>query len=124
MTYKYYIEVESNIHFQTSKEIAEFIGIYSVNKKPHTNLVRAYFPDNKLKYAGEKGMTNVYSDFDALIRFCQDLIKQCKSNKYSLFKIGAKEYNVLVDIEHVKIAMEKYQFVKEAIGNEQSRSSM
>lgn len=124
MTYKYYIEVESNIHFQTSKEIAEFIGIYSVNKKPHTNLVRAYFPDNKLKYAGEKGMTNVYSDFDALIRFCQDLIKQCKSNKYSLFKIGSKEYNVLVDIDHVKIAMEKYQFVKEAIGHEQSRSSM
>ena len=124
MTYKYYIEVESNIHFQTSKEIAEFIGIYSVNKKPHTNLVRAYFPDNKLKYAGEKGMTNVYSDFDALIRFCQDLIKQCKSNKYSLFKIGGKEYNVLVDIDRVKIAMEKYQFVKEAIGSEQSRNSM
>lgn len=124
MTYKYYIEVESNIHFQTSKEIAEFIGIYSVNKKPHTNLVRAYFPDNKLKYAGEKGMTNVYSDFDALIRFCQDLIKQCKSNKYSLFKIGGKEYNVLVDIDRVKIAMGKYQFVKEAIDHEQSRSSM
>ena len=122
--YKYYIEVESNIHFQTSKEIAEFIGIFSINKKPHTNLVRAYFPDNKLKYAGEKGMTNVYSDFDALIRFCQDLIKQCKSNKYSLFKIGGKEYNVLVDINRVKIAMEKYQFVKEAIGHEQSRSSM
>lgn len=124
MIYKYYIEVESNIHFQTSKEIAEFIGIYSVNKKPHTNLVRAYFPDNKLKYAGEKGMTNVYSDFDALIRFCQDLIKQCKSNKYSLFKIGGKEYNVSVDIDRVKIAMEKYQFIKEAIGHEQSRSSM
>ena len=124
MTYKYYIEVESNIHFQTSKEIAEFIGIYSVNKKPHTNLVRAYFPDNKLKYAGEKGMTNVYNDFDALIHFCQDLIKQCKSNKYSLFKIGGKEYNVLVDIDRVKIAMEKYQFIKEAIGHEQSRSSM
>ena len=124
MTYKYYIEVESNIHFQTSKEIAEFIGIYSVNKKPHTNLVRAYFPDNKLKYAGEKGMTNVYSDFDALILFCQDLIKQCKSNKYSLFKIGGKEYNVLIDIDRVKIAMEKYQFVKEAVGHEQSRSNL
>jgi hypothetical protein len=122
--YKYYIEVESNVHFQTSKEIAEFIGIFSVNKKPHTNLVRAYFPDNKLKYAGEKGMTNVYSDFDALIRFCQDLIKQYKTNEYSLFKIGGKEYNVLVDIDRVKIAMEKYQFVKEAIGHEQSRSSM
>lgn len=122
--HKYYIEVESNIHFQTSKEIAEFIGIFSVNKKPHTNLVRAYFPNNKLKYAGEKGMTNVYSDFDALIRFCQDLIKQCKSNKYSLFKIGGKEYNVLVDIDQVKIAMEKYQFVKEAIGHEQSRSNL
>lgn len=124
MIYKYYIEVESNIHFQTSKEIAEFIGIYSVNKKPHTNLVRAYFPDNKLKYAGEKGMTNVYSDFDALIHFCQDLIKQCKSNKYSLFKIGGKEYNVSVDIDRVKIAMEKYQFIKEAIGHEQSRSNL
>lgn len=123
--YKYYIEVESNVHFQTSKEIAEFIGIFSVNKKPHTNLVRAYFPDNKLKYAGEKGMTNVYSDFDALIRFCQDLIKQCKNNQYSLFKINGKEYNVLVNIDRVKIAMEKYQFVKEAIGsNGQSSSSM
>lgn len=124
MTYKYYIEVESNIHFQTSKEIAEFIGIYSVNKKPHTNLVRAYFPDNKLKYAGEKGMTNVYSDFDALIHFCQDLIKQCKTNEYSTFKINGKEYTVFVNIDRVKIAMEKYQFIKEAIGHEQSRSSM
>nr|DAK28178.1 MAG TPA: protein of unknown function (DUF4318) [Caudoviricetes sp.] len=124
MTYKYYIEVESNIHFQTSKEIAEFIGIYSVNKKPHTNLVRAYFLDNKLKYAGEKGMTNVYSDFDALIRFCQDLIKQCKTNEYSTFKINGKEYTVFVNIDRVKIAMEKYQFIKEAIGHEQSRSNL
>lgn len=124
MTYKYYIEVESNIHFQTSKEIAEFISIYSVNKKPHTNLVRAYFPDNKLKYAGEKGMTNVYSDFDALIRFCQDLIKQCKTNEYSTFKINGKEYTVFVNIDRVKIAMEKYQFIKEAIGHEQSRSNL
>ena len=122
MTYKYYIEVESNIHFQTSKEIAEFIG--SVNKKLHTNLVRAYFPDNKLKYAGEKGMTNVYSDFDALIRFCQDLIKQCKTNGYSTFKINGKEYTVFVNIDRVKIAMEKYQFIKETIGHEQSRSNL
>mgnify|MGYP006932608661 FL=1 len=116
--------MESSVHFQTSKEIAEFIGIFSVNKKPHTNLVRAYFPDNKLKYAGEKGMTNVYSDFDALIRFCQDLIKQCKTNEYSTFKINGKEYTVFVNIDRVKIAMEKYQFVKEAIGHEQSRSNL
>lgn len=69
-------------------------------------------------------MTNVYSDFDALIHFCQDLIKQCKTNEYSMFKINGKEYTVFVNIDRVKIAMEKYQFVKEAIGHEQSRSNL
>jgi hypothetical protein len=69
-------------------------------------------------------MTNVYSDFDALIRFCQDLIKQCKTNEYSTFKINGKEYTVFVNIDRVKIAMEKYQFIKEAIGHEQSRSNL
>ena len=32
---KYYLEIESDIHHPTAKEIAEIIGIYNVSNQPH-----------------------------------------------------------------------------------------
>lgn len=67
MSMRYYEEVEHKEHMLYAKEIARTLGIYSVNDKIHSTLVkkicekyRKELNKNKLYYCTKNGLAQVY----------------------------------------------------------------
>lgn len=77
-TMKYYLEVESDIHHPTAKEIAEIIGIYNVSNQPHAMFVRAYLGRSLLQYLGRNGMVQVFNNYSAMLALANDMYEYCK----------------------------------------------
>ena len=75
---KYYLEVESDIHHPTAKEIAEIIGIYNVSNQPHAMFVRAYLGRSTLQYLGRNGMVQVFNNYSAMLALANDMYEYCK----------------------------------------------
>lgn len=75
---KYYLEIESDIHHPTAKEIAEIIGIYNVSNQPHAMFVRAYLGRSPLQYLGRNGMVQVFNNYSAMLALANDMYEYCK----------------------------------------------
>lgn len=75
---KYYLEVESDIHHPTAKEIAEIIGIYNISNQPHAMFVRAYLGRSTLQYLGRNGMVQVFNNYSAMLALANDMYEYCK----------------------------------------------
>ena len=75
---KYYLEVESDIHHPTAKEIAEIIGIYNVSNQPYAMFVRAYLGRSTLQYLGRNGMVQVFNNYQAILALANDMYTYCK----------------------------------------------
>ena len=75
---KYYLEVESDIHHPTAKEIAEIIGIYNISNQPHAMFVRAYLGRSTLQYLGRNGMVQVFNNYQAILALAKDMYTYCK----------------------------------------------
>ena len=75
---KYYLEIESDIHHPTAKEIAEIIGIYNVSNQPHAMFVRAYLGRSTLQYLGRNGMVQVFNNYSAMLALANDMYGYCK----------------------------------------------
>lgn len=75
---KYYLELESDIHHPTAKEIAEIIGIYNISNQPHAMFVRAYLGRSTLQYLGRNGMVQVFNNYSAILALANDMYEYCK----------------------------------------------
>lgn len=75
---KYYLEVESDVHHPTAKEIAEIIGIYNISNQPHAMFVRAYLGHSTLQYLGRNGMVQVFNNYNAMLALANDMYEYCK----------------------------------------------
>lgn len=75
---KYYLEVESNVHHPTAKEIAEIIGIYNMSNQPHAMFVRAYLGRSPLQYLGRNGMVQVFNNYSAILALAKDMYEYTK----------------------------------------------
>lgn len=75
---KYYLEIESDIHHPTAKEIAEIIGICNISNQPHSMFVRAYLGRSTLQYLGRNGMVQVFNNYSAMLALANDMYKYCK----------------------------------------------
>lgn len=69
MPYTYYVPVASDEHYLYASELAEMFGIYTVNGRPHTQLVSAYLTSLELFeqsaplfYATKHGLRRVFRD--------------------------------------------------------------
>ena len=75
---KYYLEIESDIHHPTAKEIAEIIGIYNMSDQPHAMFVRTYLGRSPLQYLGRNGMVQVFNNYSAMLALANDMYEYCK----------------------------------------------
>lgn len=75
---KYYLEIESDIHHPTAKEIAEIIGIYNISNQPHSMFVRAYLGRSTLQYLGRNGMVQVFNNYSAMLALANNIYEYCK----------------------------------------------
>lgn len=75
---KYYLEVESDVHHPTAKEIAEIIGIYNMSDQPHAMFVRAYLGRSPLQYLGRNGMVQVFNNYQAILALAKDMYEYTK----------------------------------------------
>ena len=75
---KYYLEVESDIHHPTAKEIAEIIGIYNISNQPHATFVRAYLGRSTLQYLGRNGMVQVFNNYQAILALAKNMYEYTK----------------------------------------------
>lgn len=69
MPYTYYVPVTSDEHYLYASELAEMFGIYTVNGRPHTQLVSAYLTSLELFeqaaplfYPAKHGLRRVFRD--------------------------------------------------------------
>ena len=114
---KYYLEIELDDHYPTAKELAQLLGINGVHSEPSATLIRTYCKNNKLKYAGRKGMTNVYSDYQKILSLANDILVRCTDNKFSeiYYSVDGRGFNLVVNKDQlrkgIKIIKEKHKSI-------------
>ena len=108
MKYRYYSEIETDIHYPTAVEIAKMLGIYNEKgDKFHSHYVIAALSelDNEnLYYLGSKGKTRVFRNTDNIISFGFNIyarISMVKTDEKGFVKIqipaGGKKYRLNID---------------------------
>lgn len=105
---KYYLEIELDDHYPTAKELAILLGINGVHGEPSVTLIRKYCNNNKLKYAGRKGMTNVYSDYQKILSLANDILVRCTDDKRSevYYSVDGRGFNLVVNKEQLRKGIE------------------
>lgn len=109
---KYYLEVESDIHHPTAKEIAEIIGIYNVSNQPHAMFVRAYLGRSTLQYLGRNGMVQVFNNYQAILALANDMYTYCKRegiNEVYYSLDDGRGYNLKLFKGRIRIAINRLE---------------
>lgn len=105
MPYTYYVPVTSDEHYLYASELAEMFGIYTVNGRPHTQLVSAYLTSLELFeqaaplfYPTKHGLRRVFRDGPNRVRLLvqklneqSDEIKIITLPSGKTFKLKLKE---------------------------------
>lgn len=109
---KYYLEVESDVHHPTAKEIAEVIGIYNISNQPHAMFVRAYLGRSPLQYLGRNGMVQVFNNYQAILDLAKDMYEYIKHEGvtevyYSLD--DGRGYNLKLFKGRIRIAINRFE---------------
>ena len=109
---KYYLEVESDVHHPTAKEIAEIIGIYNMSDQPHARFVRAYLGRSPLQYLGRNGMVQVFNNYQAILALAKDMYEYAKHEGvtevyYSLD--NGRSYNLKLFKGRIRIAINRLE---------------
>lgn len=103
----YYKAIESKEHMLYLSEIACTYGIYSINQKPHVQLVSAIIQDHiktlnnyeQLYYNAAKGLTKVYPYSIYNIAIKKILLKNnIKNNTTNKVIINNKKFNFIWSI--------------------------
>ena len=105
---KYYLEIEFDDHYPTAKELAILLGINGGHREPSVTLIRKYCSNNKLKYAGKKGMTKVYSDYQKILSLANDILVRCTNNKFCevYYSVDGRGFNLVVNKEQLRKGIE------------------
>jgi len=109
---KYYLEVESDIHHPTAKEIAEIIGIYNMSDQPHAMFVRAYLGRSPLQYLGRNGMVQVFNNYGAMLALAKDMYTYCKRegiNEVYYSLDDGRGYNLKLFRGRIRIAINRLE---------------
>ena len=109
---KYYLEVESDIHHPTAKEIAEIIGIYNVSNQPHAMFVRAYLGRSTLQYLGRNGMVQVFNNYSAMLALANDMYEYCKRegiNEVYYSLDDGRGYNLKLFKGRIRVAINRLE---------------
>lgn len=109
---KYYLEVESDVHHPTAKEIAEIIGIYNMSDQPHAMFVRAYLGRSPLQYLGRNGMVQVFNNYQDILALAKDMYEYTKHEGmtevyYSLD--DGRGYNLKLFKGRIRIAINRLE---------------
>ena len=109
---KYYLEVESDVHHPTAKEIAEIIGIYNMSNQPHAMFVRAYLGRSLLQYLGRNGMVQVFNNYQTILDLAKDMYEYTKHEGvtevyYSLN--DGRGYNLKLFKGRIRIAINRLE---------------
>ena len=119
---KYYLEIESDIHHPTAKEIAEIIGIYNISNQPHAMFVRAYLGRSTLQYLGRNGMVQVFNNYSAMLALANDMYTYCKRegiNEVYYSLDDGRGYNLKLFKGRIRIAINRLEnMCKGVIENE------
>lgn len=109
---KYYLEIESDIHHPTVKEIAEIIGIYNISNQPHAMFVRAYLGRSTLQYLGRNGMVQVFNNYSAMLALANDMYEYCKRegiNEVYYSLDDGRGYNLKLFKGRIRIAIKRLE---------------
>lgn len=120
---KYYIEVEYDSHYPTAKEVAEIIGIFNATNKPHAMFVRAYLGKSNLKYLGRNGMTQVFNDYEKILKLATEMFNLCKHegiNEVYYSLDDGRSYNLKLFKGNARVAINR---LRDMIGTENGKQS-
>lgn len=109
---KYYLEVKSDVHHPTAKEIAEIIGIYNMSDQPYAMFVRAYLGRSPLQYLSRNGMVQVFNNYQAILALAKDMYEYTKHEGvtevyYSLD--DGRSYNLKLFKGRIRIAINRLE---------------